>query len=290
MTTVLGRFNVTPPEGATEDRLPDPIFFKIMLAAVNPQLLDSIKPCLDCSGVVERVHTVSEIFGEISCFPESCESCRAKNMKKLEEKRARDAYERFSVRCAGRQNTLVSHVNQTPTLANVQQHKHQAELIGYVHDVLARRESRGAYIYGPSGTGKTYLVKVLANELHAQFRNFCFIKAVDMAMVFRSAAAKFAQGDLTKQFKNVDVLIIDDYGTQKNTDFIKEMVFSVLDYRYENKKITILTSNLPHGEIDESDKRLSSRLSDPSETKRILVFSNEDLRERNRAPVEIPWE
>jgi len=121
------------------------------------------------------------------------------------------------------------------------------------------------FVYGPTGTGKTFLSKLLHNELLRGFNDSCFVKAVDLALILRKASiSREGTGDIIQEFRCCDTLIIDDFGTQKNTEFIKEAIFSVLDARYDNKRRTIITTNMTMTDVIEVDPRLQSRLSDRS--------------------------
>ena len=76
-----------------------------------------------------------------------------------------------------------------------------------------------------------------------------------------------------------DVLVIDDFGVQRDSAWEQETLYNLIDARYEGEKFTIITSNNnPEKTLKElSEGRILSRL---REMCRILELSGEDNREK----------
>ena len=56
-------------------------------------------------------------------------------------------------------------------------------------------------------------------------------------------------------------LIIDDFGVQRGTDWEMEMLYDLVDARYADERLTVVTTNKPVSEIQQlSDGRIYSRL------------------------------
>jgi DNA replication protein DnaC len=66
---------------------------------------------------------------------------------------------------------------------------------------------------------------------------------------------------IMRKLQDVDILIIDDFGTQKNSDWVLSKLDTIIDYRYVNEKNTIITTNLSMKSIKEISERIASRLS-----------------------------
>jgi DNA replication protein DnaC len=66
---------------------------------------------------------------------------------------------------------------------------------------------------------------------------------------------------IMRQLQDVNILIIDDFGTQKNSDWVLSKLDMIIDYRYINEKNTIITTNLSMKSIKEISERIASRLS-----------------------------
>ena len=247
------------------------------MKAVLPQnVRNDPSPC-QCGQAVS-CYTTTVVGEEFKFWPQSCEQCRVKAYREHLDEDARNAYQSRSGRCSGHQNRKITHGGVEIGLDDYRRIPSQADLCNYMVSLLRGQSSVGAYIYGPTGTGKTFLMKVLNNELINRNRDVCFIKAVDLALVLRKETFGDNYKGVLNELRNVEILIVDDYGTQKNTDFVKEAIFSIFDYRYDNAKTTIITSNLTSEDLDEADKRLSSRINDKNWMADLLVKSR-DIRQ-----------
>lgn len=70
--------------------------------------------------------------------------------------------------------------------------------------------------------------------------------------------------EIIEHYKNVDILYIDDFFRHKNPEQLKneerDLAKSIIDYRYRNKKITIISSELYYLEIEEMDEAIATRI------------------------------
>jgi len=77
-------------------------------------------------------------------------------------------------------------------------------------------------------------------------------------------------------FKRCSLLIIDDFGTNRTTGWTDEILYSIVNFRYENKLPLIITTNLSIDKFKESnDERLMSRI---FEMCKGIKFSGPDYR------------
>lgn len=112
------------------------------------------------------------------------------------------------------------------------------------------------YIYGETGVGKTYLSIAFLNYLlkHKGISGY-FIPFRDLLNELRNRLGdKQSFKDYFLDIKSKEILILDDVGAERDTEFVRDILFDILDYRYNNRKLTLITSNL-------SPKRLILRLS-----------------------------
>ena len=114
------------------------------------------------------------------------------------------------------------------------------------------RQNLGLYIYSKTkGSGKTFLACCIGNEIiQRRGLNVKFINIADYIQLARKQEA----GD----FRDATVLILDDIGAQdEKHEWISEMVFGLINYRYEKQKLTIFTSNLNPDDCSEDDRVVS---------------------------------
>lgn len=101
---------------------------------------------------------------------------------------------------------------------------------------------QGILFYGNVGTGKSYVSAVIANELinrqHSAVMT-SFIKLLEKIKGFDTADNEYIE-----KLNSCKLLIIDDLGAERSTDFALEKVYNVIDSRYRTGKPLILTTNL----------------------------------------------
>lgn len=106
---------------------------------------------------------------------------------------------------------------------------------------------KGLFIYGPSGTGKTFAACCIANELiDNQRQSVYFLKAGQFANLMTDQKNK---QEFINRVCSYDLLIIDDFGAERDTTFGREQMFNLIDTRMETGLPVVITSNLPFKEI-----------------------------------------
>lgn len=107
-------------------------------------------------------------------------------------------------------------------------------------------ENKGLMFLGGVGTGKTFAACCLANELVDRG----FSTWVVTAGALTRAAGNFSLSEETfLKIRKVDLLVVDDFGTQANTEHSLSLLFDVIDERYKAKKPLVITSNLTAGDF-----------------------------------------
>jgi len=110
-----------------------------------------------------------------------------------------------------------------------------------------KSEGLGLLIYGQPGNGKTYLVSTIANELLKHFIPVICVSInslLDRIQQTYSKWGKEAESDILRGLCNADLLIIDDLGTEKRTEWSRSMIYNIIDSRYRSNLPLIITSNL----------------------------------------------
>lgn len=127
-----------------------------------------------------------------------------------------------------------------------------------------KKNNYGLLLEGQVGTGKTFYAGCIANELIDKGERAYFITAPEIVAIASdfSDVGRDRRYELEQKALYWDLLIIDDLGAQRNTEFGSEAVFNVINARYETGKPTIVTTNLRSDELDNSESLDEKRIVD----------------------------
>ena len=147
------------------------------------------------------------------------------------------------------------------------------------------KSSTGLLLWGNVGTGKSYIAGCIANALLDKgvpvlMTNFARLlnKLTDMYSGDRNA--------YIDSFKRYPLLIIDDLGIERNSEFAREQVFNVIDSRYRSQLPMIVTTNLSLEELKGPTDLSRSRIYDRVLERCMPICVNEqNIRELNQAAV-----
>ena len=123
---------------------------------------------------------------------------------------------------------------------------------------------------GVNGCGKTHLAAAIGNYQLTQGKPVFFIVVPDLLDYLRSTFSPQSNISYDESFENIKkipLLILDDFGEQAATPWAQEKLYQLINYRYNAKAPTVITTCLS---LDEIESRLSSRMVDPQLS---LVFN-----------------
>ncbi len=130
------------------------------------------------------------------------------------------------------------------------------------------KEFKGLYLHGNFGCGKTYLISALFNELSKKRISTEIVYYPELLRDIKSDFDTFA--DRIDYLENVDLLLIDDIGAEKVTEWSRdEILGTILQKRMNNYKTTFFTSNLNMEEL-ERHLRINSYSDDEIKARRII--------------------
>ncbi|MCI8562000.1 MAG: ATP-binding protein [Lachnospiraceae bacterium] len=131
---------------------------------------------------------------------------------------------------------------------------------------------QGIIFWGEVGTGKSYTAACIANEL--------LEKKIPVVMTSFVKILQNIQGNqeeekaIMARLNDVSLLIIDDLGTERDTDYALEKVYNIIDSRYRAGKPLILTTNMTIKEMQENTdiryKRIYDRIFEMCYPVRVL--------------------
>lgn len=127
-----------------------------------------------------------------------------------------------------------------------------------------------AYIYGPQLTGKTiYASYILLEEeknlyLAGKKKSCIFVSVPDLFQEIKSTFNNpdKSEEEILNKYRDAHLLVMDDFGTVKTSDWVLQVLYMIVNHRYEYQKKTIYTSNLSLNEAAEllGDDRITSRI------------------------------
>ncbi len=144
----------------------------------------------------------------------------------------------------------------------------------------------GLLFTGPVGSGKTFLAASIANELMIKGYQVLFLVVPDLLDELRATYKSEANElDLLDTARTMPVLILDDLGAHNYTEWSRNRLYSIINYRMNDQLPTIITTNLTLDEMEDYlGARTTSRLVQMS---RIFRLNSEDIRLRKYQEREI---
>ena len=116
------------------------------------------------------------------------------------------------------------------------------------HFAELREKGQGLLLWGDVGTGKTFLAGCIANAL--MDRNIPVLMTSFPKLI--NSLGGLYSGERNEYLQNLNhyqLLIIDDLGVERNTPYVLETVYLVIDERYKSGKPFIITTNLSLQEL-----------------------------------------
>jgi len=126
---------------------------------------------------------------------------------------------------------------------------------------------------GGYGCGKTHLAAAISNYRIANGQPVLFVVVPDLLDHLRATYSPTSEVSYDERFEEVrtaPLLILDDLGTQSSTPWAQEKLYQILNYRYNARLPTVITTNR---ELEEIDLRLRSRLVDPDLTEIVGIIA-----------------
>jgi len=169
-------------------------------------------------------------------------------------------------------------------LSNVTPEERQSLEQAYRNAVNFAKAPEGWLILmGINGCGKTHLAAAIANQLRRENKSVLFIVVTDLLDYLRSTfnpESRVSYDELFEKIKKTPVLILDDFGEQSATPWAQEKLYQLINYRYNARLATVITTCLS---LDEIESRISSRMVDPS-LSLVLRINAPDYRGDIKAP------
>lgn len=144
----------------------------------------------------------------------------------------------------------------------------------YAENFLKKDKQIGLLFYGGVGTGKTFTTACIANYLMERGKT---VLVINLGLYLNKVGRDWGEAEkrFLEQVEKCDLIIIDDFGTEKDLDenqscWRAEKIYNLIDARYRSNKPLILSTNL----IFDRDEKICEL------TKRFSVHGQNRIRDR----------
>ncbi|HEX8754629.1 MAG TPA: ATP-binding protein [Solirubrobacterales bacterium] len=124
-------------------------------------------------------------------------------------------------------------------------------------------QGRGLWFMGDTGTGKTTLGMLIAGAALAAGKSVAIYFAPKLLTrireTYQEAASENAYSRFFEQLAAVDLLYIDDLGSERKTDWVVEQLYAIVNERYERQRSMLVTSNAA-GDVDKGQRQLEEQI------------------------------
>ncbi|MDO5392777.1 MAG: ATP-binding protein [Eubacteriales bacterium] len=126
-----------------------------------------------------------------------------------------------------------------------------------------KKDNVGLILMGPVGTGKSFMAGCIANALLEKGER---VMMTNFSRILNELTKyQTDKNQIVESLMEYPLLIIDDLGIERSSEFALEQIYNIIDSRYRRKKPLIITTNLAKSEmensgIDVAHKRIYSRI------------------------------
>jgi len=217
--------------------------------------IDGIRYCANCKKPIEIRRNV---LGTERLLPIICDCQREEERRRKEAARLQTLADARR-RCFSGEYTRLSTARISDAYL---EHPREAGIAKRYIDRFAEfyQDQQGLLLYGPNGTGKSFLAAAICNALiegghDAHFATFSQIDA-------QTSGFKEDRRTYIESLNEYALLVLDDLGAERKSDYMQELVFTVIDSRYSSGKPVIITTNLSLQDLKNPQTAQQARIYD----------------------------
>lgn len=141
------------------------------------------------------------------------------------------------------------------SLSELVTEKERNIILKYIKDFLKKKINnepvKGLYLSGSFGSGKSYILSALLNELSLKGYKCVNINYPLLLNKLKASFSDYNYNDVMEEIMTCDVLLIDDIGAENNSQWARDEVLgTILQYRMDSDLTTFFTSNFTINELE----------------------------------------
>ena len=221
---------------------------------------DGLRICAKCG---ERKQTWFEVKGLIARNKVPC-MCRCEREKLEAEEAARKQDEQYRLIQQYRNKGLTDEQYKACTFAadDGMDTKASPFCKKYVENwAWVQENNAGIMLWGDVGGGKTFLAACIANALIDKGIPATMTTIPRLVAAMTKDFGKDRE-DVLYMVANAPLLVLDDVGTERKTEYNNELVYEIINTRYKAKKPLVITTNLAMKEMAEETDKTKKRIYD----------------------------
>ena len=121
-----------------------------------------------------------------------------------------------------------------------------------------KKDNMGILFYGSKGSGKTFYASCIYNALKEKRVLVGFTSAPNLMNIL----SQWDKTEIFEALKRAHLLVIDDLGAERGSDYSSEQIYAVIDARYKTGKPTIVTTNIDFEDMKRDENMMRSRIYD----------------------------
>ena len=171
------------------------------------------------------------------------------------------------------------------SLSDIWSEKERNNILKYIKEFLSKKMNnepvKGLYLTGSFGSGKSYIISALLNELSMKGYKTVNVYYPTLLQKIKLSMDNGSYEDILDEICMCDVLLLDDIGAENNTSWARdEILGTILQYRMDNELSTFFTSNYSIEELEihltNTNKNDSDSIKARRIVERIKILSKEE--------------
>ncbi len=206
--------------------------------------------CMKCNGLESCKNETSGFYTDVilenDTYKAKMRMCRYKELKQAQNNKSSLIKTLFMP-----ESVLNANINDFKT-SNEERKKILSYSTKFITTYNKNNFLKGLLLYGPYSTGKTYLLASVANELASRNIKSLMMYFPDLVRELKNSIGTPRFDELINMLKSIDVLMIDDLGSEMMTTWLRdEVIGPIINYRVSEQLPIFISTNLTLEQLTE---------------------------------------